>query len=250
MAFQVKATVVACLGDAKKYPCHFQHKVGDEIVYDGEKFVGRICPSMASMLIPQMMAVHAAGPRHIARPGYYYPFWYAPASVDDPLAKKFDGLGYRNVLDAEPDPDDPVQKLVPKGAFQWPPRDVRDVSKAPSVVCPDVRTSVLMKIEAIDLSDKGYDTPFFRRQMTILRKIEENPGMRVADILGAFSKTEIETIYPALSAILVEALVEEIALMGYAEILDGAATITRQGHARLKAFIADLPQDHRQALGL
>ena len=55
MSFKVKATVIAFLGDARKYPCHFQHQIGDEFIYDGEKFIGRICPSMAPHIIPQSM---------------------------------------------------------------------------------------------------------------------------------------------------------------------------------------------------
>jgi uncharacterized repeat protein (TIGR04076 family) len=42
MAFQVKATVIGFAGDEEKYPCHFQHKVGDEFIWDGERFIGRL----------------------------------------------------------------------------------------------------------------------------------------------------------------------------------------------------------------
>ena len=42
MPFQVKATVTGFLGDEERYPCHFQHNVGDEFAYDGEKYVGRL----------------------------------------------------------------------------------------------------------------------------------------------------------------------------------------------------------------
>ena len=95
--FQIKATVVGFLGDEERYPCHFQHKVGDEFIFDGEKFIGRICPHVTPILIPRMMPLYAAGPRFVS-PGYYYPFWYAPVSVSDPNQKKYDGLGFRNVL--------------------------------------------------------------------------------------------------------------------------------------------------------
>ena len=40
--FKVKATVVGFLGDTKRYPCHFNHKIGDEVIWDGEKFIGRL----------------------------------------------------------------------------------------------------------------------------------------------------------------------------------------------------------------
>ena len=68
MSFKVKATVIDFLGDEEKYPCHFQHEIGDEFIYDGEKFIGRICPSMSPFVVPPMIGIHAAGPRIIARP--------------------------------------------------------------------------------------------------------------------------------------------------------------------------------------
>ncbi len=54
--FKVKATVIGFAGDEEKYPCHFQHKVGDEFIYDGEKYIGRICPGMSAVVVPKMMA--------------------------------------------------------------------------------------------------------------------------------------------------------------------------------------------------
>ena len=248
MSFKVKATVVAFLGDAQKYPCHFQHRIGEEFIYDGEKFIGRICPSMAPHIIPQMMAVHAAGPRHVSRPAYYYPFWYAPLSVDAPELKKYDGLGFKNVLDAETDPEDPIAKLVPANAFKWPPHDKRDVSKSPSVICPDIRTAMLMRLEAVDLSDQGYDTPYFRRQMMILNKLLARPGIAVDKIMDEFSQDEIENIYPALSPVMMEALREELELMEYLMVEDGKASVTSKGAERFKDFCAGLTHEERQAL--
>ncbi len=250
MSFKVKATVVAFLGDPKKYPCHFQHQIGEEFIYDGEKFIGRLCPSITSYVIPQMMAVHAAGPRHIARPAYYYPFWYAPLSVDAPELKKYDGLGFRNDLDRSTDPDDPIPKLVPPGAFEWPPRETRDVSKAPSVVCPDIRTAVVMRIEACDLSDKGYDPPYFRRQMMILHKVMQKPGIAVDAIINEFTKKESEEIYPALSPVMMTALREELELMEFLSVKDGKATVTDTGQARFAAFKAGLKPEEIEALGI
>lgn len=156
--FKVKASVVAFLGDEEKYPCHFQHNVGDEFIYDGEKFVGRICPSMLPLIVQPMIGIHAAGPRFISRPGYYYPFWYAPVSVKDLSLKKYDGLGFRNVLETSVEPKYHMANLLPANAFKWPPYGERTVIKTPMVICSDVRTSMLMKLEAFDLSDKGYKT--------------------------------------------------------------------------------------------
>ncbi|MCC6202122.1 MAG: TIGR04076 family protein [Gammaproteobacteria bacterium] len=249
MPFQVRATVVAMLGDAQRYPCHFQHQLGEEFIYDGERFSGRLCPSIASLVIPQMMAVHAAGPRHISRPALYYPFWYAPLSVDAPELKKFDGLGFRNVL-AAPDLDHPPNRLMPPRAFDWPAHDCRDISKAPAVTCPDVRTAVTFRIEAFDLSERGYDVPYFRRAMMILHKLLAQPGLPVASLIEAFTAAEQLDIYPALSPVLIEALREELELMQYLELRAGRAFVTARGQARFERFRAELPLADRQALGL
>jgi uncharacterized repeat protein (TIGR04076 family) len=249
MPFQVRATVVALLGDAGKYPCHFQHRLGEEFCYDGERFSGRVCPSVAALLIPQMMAVHAAGPRHISRPAFYYPFWYAPLSVDAPELKKFDGLGFRNVFEA-PDLDHPPNRLMPPHAFTWPAHDCRDISKAPAVICPDIRTAVTWRVEAVDLSDRGYDVPYFRRAMAILHKVMARPGTPVDRILDLFDEREQLEIYPALNRVLLETLREELELMCYLELRDGLAYATDRGQQRFERFRAELPATDRQALGL
>ena len=99
--FQVKATVIGFKGDEEKYPCHFQHKVGNQFIWDGEKFIGRICPYVVGPAITRMMEIARLGPRAIS-PLWYMPFWYAPVSRKDPGNKKYDGLGFRNVLDTFP----------------------------------------------------------------------------------------------------------------------------------------------------
>ena len=79
-SFQVKAAVIGFGGDEEKYPCHFKHKIGDVFIYDGEKFIGRICPHFSPQVVSKMIAFHASGPRQVPTAGYYYPFWYAPVS--------------------------------------------------------------------------------------------------------------------------------------------------------------------------
>jgi len=247
--FKVKATVVAFLGDEDKYPCHFQHKIGDEFIWDGEKFIGRICPSLTPLLIPRMNELWAAGPKRLDYM-YYVPFWYSPVSAKDPSLKKYDGLGFRNVLTTYVEPQYHMANLAAPNAFKWPPHPERTVAKDIMVICPDIRTSALLKLEAFDLSDKGYDVPYFRREMTILKKVLPKPGIKVDKILNEFSKEENEGIYPALSQIMVQALVEELEVMDYLEIQNGKASVTKKGEAKLEDFKASLSAEEREALGV
>jgi len=247
--FKVKATVVGFLGDEDKYPCHFQHKIGDEFIWDGEKFIGRICPSLTLLLIPRMNELWAAGPKRLDFM-YYVPFWYAPVSAKDPSLKKYDGLGFRNVLKTYVEPQYHMANLVAPNAFKWPPHPERTVAKDIMVICPDIRTSVLLKLEAFDLSDKGYDVPYFRREMAILKKVLPKPGIKVDKILNEFSKEENEGIYPALSQIMLQTLVEELEVMDYLEIQNGKATVTKKGEAKLEDFKASLSAEEREALGV
>ena len=94
----------------------------------------------------------------------------------------------------------------------------------------------MLKIEAFDLSDKGDATPYFRRQMSILNKVSAKPGIQVDRILGEFSKDEIEIPYPALGKVMVEALAEELALIGYLVIADGKATVTESRPGKIGRF--------------
>jgi len=247
--FQIKATVVDFLGDEDTYPCHFQHKIGDEFIYDGEKYVGRICPSASPMLVPMMIEMHAAGPRYVPS-GSYYPFWYAPCSVKDPSLKKYDGLGFRNVLKTIVEPQYHMANLAAPNAFKWPPHDERTVARGTMVICPDIRTSALYRVEAFDISDKGYDVPYFRRQMAMLSKVLAKPGIAVAEIMNEFSKEESENIYPALSAIMIEALAEELELMGYLEIKDGKASVPAKGQKKLEDYKKSLSSEEREVLKL
>ncbi len=247
--FKVKATVIGFAGDEQKYPCHFRHKVGDEFIYDGEKYIGRICPGMSAVVVPKMMAVFAAGPRQIPAPIFYYAFWYAPVSRRDPGKKKYDGIGFQNVLRTEVEPKNSIASLQPEHAFQWPPVNDRIVGLDNSIVtCGDTRTLMRMKVEAFDLADKGDSITYFRRQMSILHKVLPKSGIRVTQILKEFTREQIEEIYPALSPILVRVLSEELELMGYLEIKRGKATVTGKGETKLKSFKKSLSAEERKAL--
>jgi len=251
MPFQVKATVVGFLGDEEKYPCHFLHKIGDEFIYDGEKFVGRICPSVTRLLIPVMMPLHAAGPRFMPPAAYYYPFWYGTKSKKDPSRAKYDGLGFRNVLDSTPEPPYHMANMAPPNSYKWPPITERTISMdAFTVVCPDIRTSMVISARAFDLSDKGYDLPYYRREMVILDRVSNKQGLPAKEILNQFTKAEIEEIHPALSPMMIECLNEELTIMEYMEIKDEKAYVTDKGQKKLREFKARLSQEEREALGI
>ncbi len=247
--FQVKATAIGFAGDEEKYPCHFQHKVGDTFIYDGEKFIGRICPGLSAALVPRMMDFFAAGPRPVPSPQYYYAFWYAPVSRRDEGKKKLDGIGFRNVLHTEVAPPRSIASLQPAHAFDWPPVSERIVALDRSVVtCGDTRTSLMMKIEAFDLADKGDSVTYFRREMSILNKVLPKPGIRLDRILAEFTPDEIEGIYPALSPILIQILTEELALVNYVQIQEGRVRVTEKGAAKFEAFRKGLTAEERDAL--
>ncbi len=244
--FKAKATVIDFLGDKEKYPCHHRYNIGDEFIFDGESFTGTICPSLAPLVVPKLIELHAAGPRY-RDTLYYYPFLYSPVSVEEPSLKKYDGAGFRNVLETYREPKYHMANLASSG-FKWPPPAERTVRKDITIICPDYRTSVKVKLEAFDLSDKGRNIPYFRREMVILQKILNKPGISVDKILGEFSKEQAEGIYPALSQIMVRALVEELELMSYVAIRDGKANITKKGKAKLADFRAGLSKEERLAL--
>jgi hypothetical protein len=247
--FQVKATVIGFAGDEEKYPCHFQHKVGDTFIYDGEKYIGRICPGLSAVVVPRMMDFFAAGPRPVPSPQDYYAFWYAPVSRRDENNKKLDGIGFRNVLHTEVEPRGSIASLQPAHAFDWPPVNERTVAlKDNTVTCGDTRTSLRMRIEAFDLADKGDSVTYFRREMSILNKVLPKPGIRLDGILDEFTKDEIEGIYPALSPILIRVLAEELELMKYLQIEEGRVTVTEKGKTKLGAFRKSITEEERQAL--
>ncbi|MBP1706696.1 MAG: hypothetical protein H6Q39_420 [Chloroflexi bacterium] len=245
--FKVKAAVVDFLGDKEKYPCHHQHRLGDEFIFDGASFHGTICPSLAITVVPRMMELHSAGPRYRDYL-YYYPFLYAPVSLEDPDLKKYDGLGFRNVLQTYAESKYHMANLVGTEAFKWPPLAERTAFKDINIICPDYRTAVVMKLEAFDLSDKGRNIPYFRRQMLILDKVWKKPGVAAEKIIREFSKEQIEGIYPALSPIMVMALREELELTGYLELRDGKTFITAKGKAKLNSFKKGLSGEERAAL--
>jgi uncharacterized repeat protein (TIGR04076 family) len=247
--FKVKATVIDILGDEEKYPCHFNYKIGDEIIWTGAEFKGRICPAILSVLSQKVQNLYTAGPRYI-EPGYYHPFWYASVSTYDPSLKKYDGIGFNPVLKTIEDPQYSMSKLRPANSFKWPPHPERTVAKDITLMCPDLRAAVLLKLEAFDLADDGDSVTYFRRNMCLLDRVMPKPGIAVGSIIKEFTTKEIEEIYPPLSPMLVNLIVEDLELMGYLKIEDGKATVTKKGEVKVEAFKKSLSAEEREALNI
>lgn len=247
--FKIKATVIGFIGDEKNNPCHFNHKIGDEFIYDGEKFIGRICPHTLPMLIPKFLALYAAGPMYV-QPEYHLPFWYAPRSLRDKKMEKYDGVGWKSIKKKVVDPPFSLASLQPPDAFAYPPPEERTVLRDVTVVCPDTRTSALFKVEAFDLNDLGDSIPYFRKQMLILKIVQDNPGIDIDKIRGKLSREQREEVYPLAAPVLVRALTDEIESVGYLEINNGKAHITKKGERKLKDFKSRLTEVERKALKL
>ncbi|MBN1191980.1 MAG: hypothetical protein JXA46_19670 [Dehalococcoidales bacterium] len=247
--FKVKATMIGFQGDTKKYPCHFNYHVGDEIIWTGAEYKGRICPALLTQLAQKVDGLYKAGPRYVES-GYYLPFWYAPVSEYDPAYTKYDGIGFRPVLKTIVEPQYHMAHLRPANSFLWPPHSERTVSKGIFMQCGDLRTAATFKLEAFDIADDGDCVTYFRRMMVILARVSGRPGIPVDDILNLFTRKEIEEIYPSLSPIMVRMLVEELELVGHLEVKDDKATVTPKGEAKYKAFIAGLSAEEKEALSL
>lgn len=210
--YKVKATLVAFLGDVEHFPCHFGYKIGDSFIYDGEKFIGRICPSLfPSNMLAVIDTIRYSG---MAQFGYY-PWNYSGISRRDPEMKKYDGEGWANVKGApEGAREEYVNMTLPI------PTERRGTA---GFHCDDVRTLALFIAEPCGLSDKGYDRPFYSRAMSILEKIKEEPGIKTDEILNRFTTWEREEIYPRLGPVNTGLFLEELEVTGYIEVRDGKA---------------------------
>jgi len=117
-------------------------------------------------------------------------------------------------------------------------------------MCPDVRTAAVLKLEAVDLVDHGYDIVFFRREMSILSKILQERTVKIDKIIGLFSRDEVYEVYPFLTPMLISVFVEELELMGYVDVQDGMVSGTGEGRAKLEDYVSTLSHEEREALHL
>lgn len=247
--YKVKATVVDIKGDQEKFPCHAGHKVGDEAFFNGDTWTGRFCVDLWPGVASKAAAIHAAGPKYV-EPVSHYVFNYVSVSRSDPGKKIYDGLGFKNVFEGYDLPKYHMANLVGgSNAFKWPPPREK-VVRPVTVMCPDLRTAVVVKLEAIDVAEGGFALPYFRRQMVILDRVLKKQGIQTDQILNEFSKEEQLEIYPPLSPIEVQVLVEELVDVGHMEIKDGEARVIKKGEVKVDDFKKGLTPEERKALSL
>ena len=116
--FKVRATVVDILGDHEKFPCHFLHKIGDEAIFDGESWSGRLCPDLWPRVTEQGAMLWHAGPRYV-RPMSYSLIRIHRSKQCDLSKKIYDGRGFNNVFEAYDLPKYHMANLV--APRRWPP---------------------------------------------------------------------------------------------------------------------------------
>ena len=213
MPFKVRCRLVSFVGDPERFPCHFDYKIGDEFTYNGEKFDGRICNGLLKNMASVIWDTVFYGPVD----GERFLYLYTGLSAKDPGMKKYDGIGFR-----------PLKK-PPEGAD---PRHLRAISaelpktliKRPrSFICDDTRTGACFVCEPVGLADSGDMRTHYNREMSILEKIKEEPGMTIDEILNKFTQWEKEEIYPPIYPVNVSLMLGELAAVDYIELRDGRA---------------------------
>ncbi len=212
MPFKVRCCLIAFMGDEENFPCHFRYKIGDEFSYDGEKFVGRVCPGVLSSMVPVVLAIHRAGNKYCER----ILFRYAGLDANDPGMKKYDGLGFRPLKEPPKGAD---RKYIEALSAELP----AEKQGGWTFVCGDTRTAALFMAEPVDLADGGDSLMFYKRQMSVLGKIKNEPGISPDEILERFSKWEREEISPPLYPLMLELMLDELAEVNYIDLRDGKA---------------------------
>ena len=212
MPFKVKGTFIGFMNDSEKFPCHFDYKIGEAFTYDGERIEGRICPGVLLNMVPTIWQTFFTGNRAYER----ILFRYSGLSAKDPGMKKYDGIGFRPL------------KEVPEGAgdrskIVASPERPAGLKGGGGFACADCRTSAYFSVQTVDLADGGYTVPYYRREINMLEKIKDEPGMNADEILSKFSNWEREEIYPPLHPINVQLMLDELATVNYIELRDGKA---------------------------
>lgn len=210
MPFKVRCKLVAFMGDEERFPCHFDYKIGDEFSFNGERFEGRICPGLWVTMTPVLSALHRSGNAHFS----HITFRYSGLSARDPSMKKYDGIGFRPLKK-------PPEGSLPQHIQALPDKPPTELQGGWGFVCGDSRTSAFFIGEPYDLADKGDSLPYYNREMAILEKIKEEPGLNAEEVLAKFTNWERDEIYPPLNIVNTQLFMDELASVGYIEYRDG-----------------------------
>jgi uncharacterized repeat protein (TIGR04076 family) len=211
--FKVRCKLVSFEGDETAFPCHFNYKIGDEFYYDGVHFSGRICPGLFASMMPVIHGIFLLGNKYSENIMYRY----RGHDMRDHSMAKYDGVGFRPM------------KTPREGATEkigLPPNSESGKAKGGHFLCADHRILAHFWCEPVDLSDSEYAQPFYRREISILEKIEAEPGIKTDEILDRFTKFERDEIGPILTPVLLAVMLDALNDMNYVEICDGRAYAT------------------------
>ncbi len=203
--FKVKCRLIEFLGDEKTYPCHFNYKIGDELIYDGDRFIGRVCPGIMATMMPVVHGIYLLGHKYTENIMYRY----RGRDIRDPSVPE----GFRPL------------PLPPESAYNIGGHSSVDArtgkSRGGHFLCGDNRILAHFACEAVDISDSDYARPFYRREIAVLDKIIAEPGIKAEQILDRFSDFEKQGISPPLTPVFLKVLLEALEDMNYIEMRDG-----------------------------
>jgi uncharacterized repeat protein (TIGR04076 family) len=212
--YKVKCKLIKFEADEKTFPCHFNYQIGEEIIYDGVRFTGRICPHLITPMMPVVYGVHLLGHKYSEN----VPFRYRGRDARDPEMAKYDGSGFRPLKEDSHSSDD-HDALMPFASETQKARGAH-------FFCGDIRTLAHFSCTPVDLSDSEYCIPFYRRAIAILEKIEAEPDISAQEILTQFTAFEKNNIVPPLTPVFVEVLLEALSDMNYIVIQEGKSRAT------------------------
>ena len=139
---------------------------------------------------------------------------YSGQSKRDLGMKNYDGLGYAPLKE---DPSRGSMSAMQAGALP--------------VSCNDSRTSALFVAETFGLTSAGFDMPYYMREMSILEKLQKEPGIKMHEVINRFTDWERDEIFPPLTPIIVELMLDEPVETGYVKVLEGTV-YPQEGIAR------------------
>jgi hypothetical protein len=246
MGYKVRVKLVRFVGDVEHFPCRFGYKVGDEFCYDGERFIGRVCPELiTSDMGPILGVVGASGVKN-----YECLVWfYTGLEGADPNMKKYDGIGYKNIRGVPKElleairrgPRPKIAEILSTNFPEVPPYPTKRRAVA-EFNCGDPRAFAWFVAEPYDIVDNGFNIPMYNRQMAMLEKLKAEPGMTTEELLQSFTQWEREEINPPLGLAVLGIFLEELETVGYIDMKDGKIYPTAKGKAKsTKKVFADYP---------